>query len=233
MSRAAHPASRSRTDRQAMINVLVVQETRLMGNIIASVLDDEADIAVVGTVTDVDEAFEKARSDQVDVVVISTRLSDQGALRLTQRLAQDVPFISVLALGLSERKEDVLQYVEAGAIGYVLKNDSVEDLLAAIRSAHSGKARISPEIAAALMSRVSELAQKFSNLNPAVIDSGQLTPREMEILELLGQNLSNPQIAERLTIETGTVKNHVHNILNKLNVSTRRQAAQYLAVIKK
>jgi two-component system nitrate/nitrite response regulator NarL len=216
-----------------MINVLVVQETRLMGDIIASVLDDEADIAVIGAVTDVREAFEKAQSDQVDVVVISTRLPEQGALRLTQRLAQEVPLVSVLALGLSERKEDVLQYVEAGAIGYVLKNDSVEDLLAAIRSAHSGKARVSPEIAAALMSRVSELAQKFSTLDPAVIDSGQLTPREMEILELLGQNLSNPQIAERLTIETGTVKNHVHNILNKLNVSTRRQAAQYLAVIKK
>lgn len=216
-----------------MINCLIVHDIHLICNIISSVLEDEPDICVAGCATGLEEAFEKACSEQIDVVLISTRLPDQGALKLTEKITQTVPFVHVLALGLSERKEDVLQYVEAGAVGYVLKNDSVEDMLAAIRLAHSGQAQVSPEIAVALMSRVSELAQKFSNINPGILDSVNLTPRELEILELLGQNLTNHEISERLSIEIGTVKNHVHNILNKLDVRSREEAALYLAVVKK
>ncbi|MBE0696594.1 MAG: response regulator transcription factor, partial [Anaerolineaceae bacterium] len=217
----------------AMVNVLIVHDIHLMCNIICSVLEDEPDITIVGCATGVEAALQLAQSEQIDVILISTRLPDQGALRLTQQITQTVPFVNVLVLGLSDCVEDVLQYVEAGAIGYVLKNDSVDDLLEIIRLAHCGKAQVSPEIAAALMSRVSELAQKFSTLNPNLLNTEQLTPREFEILELLGQNLTNQQISERLTIEVGTVKNHVHNILNKLDVNSRQEAALYLAILKK
>ena len=216
-----------------MINVLVVHDTYLMCNMIASALEGEVDINIAGCVTGVEEALEKAQNEQIDVVLISTRLPDQGALRLTQQITQSVSCVNVLVLGLSEHREDVLKYIEAGAKGYVLKNDSVEDLLVTIRSAYTGKAKVSPEIAAALMNRVSELAQRFSNLNPDLHSTGQLTARELEILELVGQNFTNQQIANQLIIEIGTVKNHVHNILNKLNVSSRQEAALYLAVIKK
>lgn len=211
---------------------MIVHEIPIMCSIIASVLEDEEDIFISGCANTVDEALEMAHDD-VNTVLISTRLPDHGALRLTELLAENEPDISVLALGLSERKEDVLPYVEAGALGYVLKNDSIDDLLAVIRSAYSGKARVSPEIAAALMTRVSELYQKFSHLNPELLENEQLTSRELEILELLGKNYSNREISEHLMIEVGTVKNHVHNILNKLNVSSRRQAVNYLAIIKK
>ena len=216
-----------------MIRVLLVNEIRLMCNIVAAALEDETDIDVVGCVTTIDQALNRAEEESIDVVLISTRLPDDGALRLTTALSQKVPFVDVLVLGLSEKKEEVLPYVEAGAVGYVLKNDSVEDMLTAIRSAHKGKAQISPEIAAALMERVSELAQKFSSINSNVLESANLTPRELEILELIGQDMSNQEIADHLVIEVGTVKNHVHSILNKLDVANREEAATYLAIIKR
>jgi DNA-binding NarL/FixJ family response regulator len=170
--------------------------------------------------------------EKVDVVLVSTRLPENGALRLTEAVTGEDPSTDVLVLGVTEKKERVLQYIEAGAVGYVVKDDTVEDMLTAIRAAQKGKALVSPKIAAALMERVSELAGMFADLETGVIESAGLTPREIEVLELLGKNLTNQEIAGQLFIEVGTVKNHVHSILNKLNVNTRDEAATYLALIK-
>jgi DNA-binding NarL/FixJ family response regulator len=210
-----------------MIRALVVNEQRLMANLITSVLDGEADITIAGVATSVAEALEKVAG--ADVLLISTQLPDGGALRLVQQATQEHPDQAVLVMGVAESKWEILHYVEAGASGYVLKNDSVEELLHHIRAAHAGKARVSPDIAAALMSRVAELAQLVSQASISP-EAGELTPREMEVLKLIGQGLTNQEIAEHLVIELGTVKNHVHNILNKLGVSSRRDAVGYLVV---
>lgn len=215
-----------------MIHVLLVNEIRLMCNVLTAALEDEPDIKVVGCATSVDEALEKLERQDIDVVLVSTRLPDHGALHLTETITQSQPSTDVLVLGVTEKKERVLQYVEAGAVGYVLKDDTVGDMVAAIQAAQEGKAIVSPKIASALMERVSELAGMFAGLETGVIENAGLTPRELEVLELLGQNLTNEEVAERLVIEIGTVKNHVHSILNKLNVSTREEAATYLALIK-
>jgi DNA-binding NarL/FixJ family response regulator len=114
----------------------------------------------------------------------------------------------------------------------VLKNDSVDELLSRIRAAQRGRALVSPKIAAALMSRVTELAQLFADIESGINEAVDLTPREHEILELIGQDLTNQEIADLLVIEVGTVKNHVHSILQKLDVSSREGAASYLALIK-
>jgi DNA-binding NarL/FixJ family response regulator len=213
-----------------VIRVLLVNEMRLVSNVIASVLEDESDIEVVGRAASVDEA--PALAKESDVVLVSTRLPDNGALKLTSAIAEADPSVKVLVLGLGESKERVLRYVEAGADGYVLKNDSVDDLLRHIRAAQRGKALVSPKIAAALMSRVTELAQLFAEIESGISESADLTPREREILELIGQGLTNQEIADRLVIEVGTVKNHVHSILQKLDVSSRQDAASYLALIR-
>jgi DNA-binding NarL/FixJ family response regulator len=213
-----------------VIRVLLVNEMRLVSNVIASVLEDESDIEVVGRAASVDEALALAKES--DVVLVSTRLPDNGALKLTSAIAEADPSVKILVLGLGESKERVLRYVEAGADGYVLKNDSVDDLLRHIRAAQRGKALVSPKIAAALMSRVTELAQLFAEIESGLSESADLTPREREILELIGQGLTNQEIADRLVIEVGTVKNHVHSILQKLDVSSREDAASYLALIR-
>ena len=215
--------------RRQMIRVLLVNGIRIMGNVIAAVLENEPDIEVAGCVTSLEEAL--ARAPTSDVLVVSTRLPDKGALRVTQAIAASGAPAKVLILGLAESKEEILQYVEAGAAGYVLQDDSVDDLLTKVRTTHSGEAVISPEIAAALMSRVAELAQSPPRPEAGQADPAELTPREREILELIGEGLSNQEIAERLVVEVGTVKNHVHNILQKLNVSNRREAAAYLTMI--
>jgi DNA-binding NarL/FixJ family response regulator len=206
-----------------MIRVLLVNEIRLIGNVIASALEDESDVEIVGGVTSLDEAL--ALAPKSDVVLVSTRLPEGGALKLTSAIAEAHPSVKVLVLGLAETKGQVLQYVEAGAAGYVLKDDSVGDLLSCIRAAQSGEALVSPNIAAALMSRVGELAQLFADIESGLSEAADLTPREREILELIGQGLTNQEIADRLVIEVGTVKNHVHNILQKLEVGNRQDAA--------
>jgi DNA-binding NarL/FixJ family response regulator len=214
-----------------MIHVLLVNEIRLMSNVIASALEDEPDIKVVGCATSVEEALEVISQEHVDLLLASTRLPDRGALRLTEAVTAKSPATDVLVLGITERKERVLQYVEAGAVGYILKDDTVEDMLETIRAAQKGKAKVSPEIASALIERVSELAGMFADLETGIVENADLTSRELEVLELLGRNLTNQEISDQLVIEVGTVKNHVHSILNKLNVNTRDEAAAYLALI--
>jgi DNA-binding NarL/FixJ family response regulator len=215
-----------------MIHVLLVNEIRLMCNVITAALEDEPDIKVVGCATSVDDALEKLAYEEIDVVLVSTRLPERGALHLTQTITNEQPTTNVLVLGVTDHKERVLQFVEAGAIGYVLKDDTVDDMVAAIQAAQQGRALVSPKIAGALMERVSELAGMFADLETGVVETAGLTSRELEVLELLGKNLTNEEIAEHLVIEVGTVKNHVHSILNKLNVNSRHEAATYLALIK-
>lgn len=215
------------------VKILLVNETRLMGSVIAAALDDEPDIQVVARVTSPEEALKIIQESEVDVALVSTRLPEGGALNLTSAITKLAPSTKVLALGLSEEKKRVLRYVEAGAAGYILKDDSLDDLIGTVRAAQEGKVYVSPEIAAAMIERLSDLAQMFSDVENSIADASGLTPREMEVLELIGEGLTNQQIAERLVIEIGTVKNHVHNILDKLNVSNRGEAAAYLTIIKK
>jgi DNA-binding NarL/FixJ family response regulator len=215
------------------IKLLLVNETRLIGSVTMVALEDEPDINVIASVTSMEEALQVIQEKEVDIALVSTRLPDQGALKLTRAIVELAPSTKVLALGLTDEKERVLRYVEAGATGYVLKDDSLEDLIETVRDARDGKVSLSPEIAAAMIERLSDLAHMFSDIENNVSDTTGLTSREIEVLELIGRGLTNQQIAEHLVIEVGTVKNHVHSILEKLNVSSRKEAATYLAFIRK
>ena len=215
------------------IKLLIVNEIRLMGNVIVAALEDEPDIEAVACVTTYDEAIQVIRDNEVDVALVSTRLPDHGGLRLTNAINDLAPSTKVLALGLTEEKKRVLRYVEAGAAGYVLKDDSLEDLIEIVRATQEGRVFVSPEIAAAMMERLSSLAQMFAGVENNITDTTALTSREVEVLELISKGFTNYQIAHHLVIEVGTVKNHVHNILEKLNVSSRGEAAAYLAFISK
>ena len=216
-----------------LINLLLVNETLLMGNVIAAALEGEPDINIVGCVTSMEDALNIVREKEVDVALVSTRLPNLGALKLTNAITELKPSTKVLALGLTEEKQHVLRYVEAGATGYVLKDDSLEDLIETVRAAQDGKVFVSPQIAAAIMERLSGLARIFSDVENNITNATDLTTRELEVLKLIREGQTNQQIAEQLVIEIGTVKNHVHNILDKLHVSSRREAAAYLALIKK
>lgn len=214
------------------IRLLLVHDILLMCNVLAAALEGEEDICIVGCVTSVEEALAKIENEDVDIVLTSLRLPNQGALRLTQTVTDMDQSADVIVLGITDNKNSVMKYVEAGAAGYVLRNQSVDDLLKTIRTIYQGKAIVSPQIASAMMERLAELSKLFSSLERDVVDNAGLTSRELEVLTLLGKNLTNQEIADLLFIEVGTVKNHVHNILNKLNVSSRDEAATYLALLR-
>jgi DNA-binding NarL/FixJ family response regulator len=215
------------------IRILVVHDVVLMCNVIAAALEGEEDLKILGCATNFEEALKMIEKEGADIILTSTRLPDNGALRLTEAIRAAHPAIEVIVLGISENKERVLQFIEAGAAGYVLKDSSVDDLINTIRTVYAGQPKISPQIASAMMERISQLAQMFSSLDQGVTETAALTPREMDVLSLLGKGLTNQEIADRLVIEVGTVKNHVHNILNKLDVSSREKAAAYLAIIRR
>ena len=168
-----------------MIKILIVHEFPLMCNIISSVLDNEPDIKIVGCTSRVEEVIGWIGRNEVDMVLVSSRLPDQGTVRLTQILTGEHPDVKIIILGITESREGVLKYVEAGANGYVLKESSLDDLLATIRSVHDGKAVISPEIAGALIQRITEFAQALNQTSVPLPETINLTTREFEVLDLL------------------------------------------------
>ena len=213
------------------IRILLVNDIQLISNVIAASLEDEPDITIVDCVSSPEDALRSIQEQEIDVALVSTRLPNQGALEFTKKVAKFSPSTKVLALGLSEDKNQVLRFIEAGASGFVLKDNSVSELMENIRAAKDKKAFVSPEIASAIMNRLTELTQLLLDCGNSFPDEADLTPRELEILELIGRRMTNQQIAGELVIEVGTVKNHVHSILNKLDVGSRSDASAYLAFI--
>jgi DNA-binding NarL/FixJ family response regulator len=214
-----------------MIHALVVHQAQLISSLITSVLSEEEDVYVVGRAASVEEALAKIELGNCNIILVAATLPDRGALELTKTVAEHYSHIKVLVIGLPESESMILEYVAAGAAGYVLQDVPVERLLDNVRAVHEDKAIVSPTVAAALMERIAELSRITSQhqLNPEAYDL--LTPREREVLALIGEGLTNQQIGERLFIEVGTVKNHVHNILKKLEVNSREEAAAYLPLV--
>jgi DNA-binding NarL/FixJ family response regulator len=217
-----------------LIRILLVMEVRLIGNIFASVLGDEPDLQVVGCVSALEDALEFMQTQPVDVAMVSAGLPGQDALELTRTIVERAPSTKVVALGLSEENQnDTLRYIEAGAAGYILKDSSLKELIEVIQLAQKGEAQVSTRMAGAMMERLSSLARMFSTIERKIDGDVRLTSRELEVLQFIGQGLTNQEIAAHLVVEVGTVKNHVHRILEKLNVSSRNEAASYLGFIKK
>jgi len=212
---------------------MIITDFPLIGNLVSASLEDEPLINVVNISSPEDDLISNIRDNDVNMVLVSGKFSSVQALDLVEKIdALHLP-LEILVLGLDEQEKSVLPFIEAGASGYVLKDASVGELIDAIHDAHKGRARISPRIARSLIERVYHLAGEFESLDTSVFDEMELTSREIEVLELIGQNLTNQEIADQLFVEVGTIKNHVHAILQKLDVNSRYEAAKYLAILKR
>jgi len=126
-----------------------------------------------------------------------------------------------------------LLFVEAGAAGYILQDSSVHDLIEAIRLAQKKEARVSTNVAAALLERISKMSRFFVHIEERHFEENPLTRRETEVLDFVCQGFTNQEIASHMILEVGTVKNHVHNILKKLNVTSRKEAATFQAFMRR
>lgn len=213
-----------------MLRVLLVDQEPLISNIIAAVLEDDPYIQVIGTATTVSEVLNWAH--ETDVILVNNQMSEQKTLELIKEISGAGVTAKIIALGLAESKAQVLQFVQAGAAGFVLKDASVDDLISRIRDINAGRIDVSPQIASALMSRLSQYSRLLNNLRSQPLETVDLTTREKEILEMISQGLTNQQIANGLVIELGTVKNHVHNMLQKMDASTREEAAIHWAIMR-
>lgn len=205
-----------------MIRVLVVEEVRTICEIIATVLRSESDLVVVGGATGIDEAV--AHLSGCDVAVVNACMTTYSSVRLVRGLRRLAPRVKIVVMGLARSQHAILQCVEAGVAGYVLKDSSLDDLLKSIRAADRNEPMMAPPLAATLVSYVAELVGLDGSGDSDPCGPESLTRREREVLGLVQQGLTNQEIAAKLVIELGTVKNHVHNILRKLNVNSRRDA---------
>lgn len=175
-------------------------------------------VEAVATARDLEESLRYVRDFHPEVVLFDVTMRDSAnAIRAV--VAAD-PKSKVIAFGVTEAEEDILACAEAGVAGYLLCGGSLEDLRALMQSVARGEMPCSPQIGAALLKRVGKLATERGEL-----ERDELTSREREILELVDEGASNKEIAQRLRIEVGTVKNHVHNILGKLKVRRRSEAS--------
>jgi two-component system nitrate/nitrite response regulator NarL len=202
-----------------MTHVLLVDDTRLYLDALAGMLGSESHIGSVETASDSNAALHHLIVSSPDIVLVNTAMGNSAMiLRMIADMAGQVP---VVALGVSEAEADVIAWAEAGVAGYLFKTESLANLIAIIQGIARGEALCPPRITAALLRRVAALA---AERRPEV-GATRLTAREREILGLVDEGLSNKEIARRLSIEVRTVKNHVHNILEKLQVNRRGEAA--------
>lgn len=213
-----------------MIRVLIVDDALNEKKGWTKYLTGHPEIAITAAVTRLAEGLD--RIDQCDVMLVGAGLPDDGAYHLTQRAARAAGCIQVIIVGRNEPAAALLRYFEIGALGYVPSGAEPEALYQNILSVHRGEAAMPPTLMTILLGRLAELAAWVDKMGFELEHARTLTRREHEILDLLGRNFTNQDIAEHLIIEVGTVKNHVHNILAKLKVSSRREAANYLVLLR-
>ena len=211
-----------------MIRVLVVTPVRLLSDLIQVACKNQPDIRVVGCVSEKAQAL--GYQNDCDVMLVSHAVED--VLTLIQTYGRSTTTPAILVMGLPNIEPLILRYLEAGAAGCIREQDSTDELVRAIRLAAARQVALSADLFPVVLKRVSSLAnqqREWSTTNEPTNEKN-LTRREREILQLLVQRYGNREIARQLTIELGTAKNHVHNILDKLNVKTRRDAAVYYAL---
>jgi len=199
------------------IRVLLVDDHNVVRSGLAAFLHAFDDLELVGEASSGREAVRKVESLEPDVILMDLKMPEMDGAETTERIKEKIPEIEVIALTSFKEKDLVKRAMEAGAIGYLLKNVSADELADAIQKAYRGEPTLAPEAAQALIESTRTPKTQIE----------ELTPRETEVLQLLGEGLTNPKIGERLVISNSTVKFHVSSILGKLNVSSRTEAVAY------
>jgi two-component system, NarL family, response regulator LiaR len=196
------------------IRVLIVDDHAMVRKGLISFLKNKPELELVGEARDGHEAIEYCEQLQPDVILMDLLMPELGGVAATHTIHQRWPRVQVIALTSFQEKELVQDALQAGAIGYLLKNVSGEELAEAIQQAHGGRPTLAPEAVQALIQPPSE----------AETMAADLTRREQEVLALLVKGMSNPEIAGRLFISRATVKVHISSILSKLGVASRAEA---------
>src|SRR5207253_485158 len=205
------------------LRVLIVDDHDLFRTGLRNLLEEQG-VQISGEAASGSEAVRSVREMAPDVVVMDLNMPEMGGVEATRHITAVAPLTRVLVLTISDEDADVMDAILAGACGYLLKDASIEELMAGIRAAWRGESLISPGIAAKVLQRV-----RATSANPEIADTirSELSDREIEVLKLIANGKDNAVIAAELHISPKTVKNHISNILMKLQIDNRIQAAVY------
>lgn len=206
------------------IRVLLVDDHILFRKGISNLLAAQTDMEVVGEAGDGEEALGKARELMPDLILMDITMPGMSGRQATRIIKEEMPYVKIVMLTVSERDSDLFHAIRSGADGYLLKDLEPEELYRLCRGVFRGEAPLSPLMAAKILREFSSLADARTG---AVGPAGKLTPREIEVLELIVKGDTNKEIADTLCVAESTVKNHLRNILAKLHLKNRVQAAAY------
>ena len=207
------------------IRVLVVDDHALFRRGLEMVLAQEPDIEVVGEAGDGAEAVERAADLLPDVVLMDVRMPRRSGIEACTAIKDVVPSARIIMLTISDEEGDLYEAIKAGATGYLLKEISIDEVATAIRAVAGGQSLISPSMASKLLSEFATLIKRDGDRQQ--VPAPRLTDRELEVLRLVARGLNNRDIAKQLYISENTVKNHIRNILEKLQLHSRMEAVVY------
>ncbi|MGI6149342.1 MAG: response regulator [Limnochordia bacterium] len=202
------------------IRVLVIDDHEMVRRGLVSYLETEDDIEVVGEAGDGAEAITLCESLQPDVILMDLIMENADGITATKAIKSKFPETQIIILTSFVEEKLIFPALEAGALSYLLKTTTAEEIVRAIRSAQKSQSVIEPKVASRMVSRL-------QSASGAKSPHDDLTERELEVLRLIGEGLTNQEIADKLFIGVKTVKTHVSNILSKLGVTDRTQAAIY------
>lgn len=206
------------------LRVLLVDDHVLFRKGIASMMSGNNSIEIVGEAGDGIEGLEKTRELMPDIILMDIDMPRCSGIEATRLIKQEMPYVKIVMLTVSDNEKDLFEAIKSGAQGYLLKNLEPSDLFEMIHGASRGEAAISRSMAAKILTEFGRQAVKEANVQGR---SGSLTAREAEVLELVARGASNKEIASSLAIAENTVKNHMRNILDKLHLENRVQAAAF------
>jgi two-component system NarL family response regulator len=207
------------------IRVLVVDDHALFRRGLEMVLEQEPDIDVVGEAEDGSDAVAKATETTPDIVLMDVRMPKRGGIDACTAIKAAVPSSKIIMLTISDEEADLYDAIKAGAMGYLLKEISIEEVASAIRAVHGGQSLISPSMASKLLTEFASMIKRGDERQQ--VPAPRLTDREMEVLRLVAKGMNNRDIAKQLFISENTVKNHIRNILEKLQLHSRMEAVVY------
>ena len=209
------------------VTVLVVDDQRLVREGIASLLDIQEGVRVVGQAVNGQEAVERALALSPDVILMDLRMPVMDGIVATAQIRRQMSGCQVIMLTTFDDDEYIVKSLRAGAVGYLLKDIPASQLAQAVQLAHAGIYQLEPSVAGKLVGMLGSGRPEASPASPSVALEHDLTERELEVLRLIGTGASNREIADKLVVSEGTVKNHVSSILSRLGLRDRTQAAVY------
>jgi DNA-binding NarL/FixJ family response regulator len=214
------------SDVESPVRILLADEHALFREAVRVVLEAEPDLHVVGDVSDGFQAVVEARRLRPDCVLLDSALASADGISATKRIKQDVPECNVLVLAGSEDQDALIEALEAGASGYLTKESPLEELIDAVRAVHRGETLVPPRMLGGL---VSGLIRRREDQEDALRRMSRLTRREREVLALLARGAGNVAIAETLVISPETARTHIQNVIAKLGVHSRLEAAMFVS----